>query len=109
MIPGKVGQVYIFRDLKRMEVDEIDAGNIVAVAGIPDVGIGDTLTDPNDPQPLPPISVEEPTVRMTFSVNDSPFAGREGQYLTSRHLRARLMQELERNVALRVEETDSAS
>ena len=81
----------------------------MAVAGIPDVGIGDTLTDPNDPQPLPPISVEEPTVRMTFSVNDSPFAGREGQYLTSRHLRARLFQELERNVAMRVEETDTAN
>ena len=109
MIPGKAGQVYIFRDLKRTEVDEIDAGNVVAVAGIPDVGIGDTLTDLNDPQPLPPISVEAPTVRMTFSVNDSPFAGRDGQYLTSRHLRARLMQELERNVALRVQETDSAS
>ncbi|MCC6167961.1 MAG: translational GTPase TypA [Caldilineaceae bacterium] len=107
MTPHKINQVYIFRDLKRVEVDEVDAGNIVAVAGIPDVGIGDTLTDPNDPQPLPPISVEEPTVRMTFSVNDSPFAGREGQYLTSRHLRARLMQELERNVALRVQETDT--
>jgi GTP-binding protein len=108
-IPGKVSQVYLFRDLKRMEVDEVEAGNIVAVAGIPDVGIGDTLTDPNDPQPLPPISVEAPTVRMTFSVNDSPFAGREGQFLTSRHLRSRLMTELERNVAMRVQETDVAN
>ena len=109
MVPGKISQVYLFRDLKRTEVDEAHAGNIVAVAGIADVGIGDTLTDPNNPQPLPPISVEEPTVRMTFSVNDSPFAGREGQFLTSRHLRARLMQELERNVAMRVEETDTAN
>jgi GTP-binding protein len=109
VIPGKISQVYLFRDLKRQEVNEVTAGNIVAVAGIPDVGIGDTLTDPNDPQPLPPISVEEPTVRMTFSVNDSPFAGREGQFLTSRHLRARLMQELERNVAMRVDETDTAN
>ena len=109
MIPGKVTQVYLFRDLKRTEVESAEAGNIVAVAGIADVGIGDTLTDPNNPQPLPPISVEEPTVRMTFSVNDSPFAGREGQFLTSRHLRARLMQELERNVAMRVEETDTAN
>lgn len=108
-IPAKISQVYVFRDLKRMEVDEVEAGNIVAVAGIPDVGIGDTLTDPDDPRPLPPISVEEPTVRMTFSVNDSPFAGREGQYLTSRHLRARLFDELERNVAMRVEETDTAN
>ncbi|MCC6457535.1 MAG: translational GTPase TypA [Caldilineaceae bacterium] len=109
MIPGKVSQVYLFRDLKRTEVDAAEAGNIVAVAGIPDVGIGDTLTDPNNPQPLPPILVEEPTVRMTFSVNDSPFAGREGQFLTSRHLRARLFQELERNVAMRVEETETAN
>ncbi len=109
MIAGKVSQVYLFRDLKRTEVDSAEAGNIVAVAGIPDVGIGDTLTDPNNPQPLPPISVEEPTVRMTFSVNDSPFAGREGTFLTSRHLRARLFQELERNVAMRVEETDTAN
>lgn len=109
MIPGKISQVYLFRDLKRTEVDEVEAGNIVAVAGIPDVGIGDTLTDPNYPIPLPPILVEEPTVRMTFSVNDSPFAGREGQFLTSRHLRARLFQELERNVAMRVEETDTAN
>jgi GTP-binding protein len=106
-IPGKISQVYLFRDLKRTEVDSAEAGNIVAVAGISDVGIGDTLTDPNNPQPLPPISVEEPTVRMTFSVNDSPFAGREGQFLTSRHLRARLFQELERNVAMRVDETDT--
>ena len=91
-IPAKVTQVYHFRDLKREEVDEVDAGAIVAVAGIPDVGIGDTLADAQDAEPLPPISVEEPTVRMTFSVNDSPLAGREGKYLTSRHLRSRLYQ-----------------
>lgn len=106
---GKVGQVYVYRDLKRVEVDEVSAGNIVAVSGIENVGIGDTLTDPVNPQPLPPIRVEEPTVRMTFAVNDSPFAGREGQFLTSRHLRARLFDELERNVAMRVQETDSAN
>ena len=106
---GRINQVYIFRDLKRVEVPEVEAGNIVAVAGISDVGIGDTLTDPDNPEPLPPISVEEPTVRMTFSVNDSPFVGREGQYLTSRHLRARLLQELEQNVSLRVQETDAAN
>jgi GTP-binding protein len=106
---GKIGQVYLFRDLKRVEVEQVQAGNIVAVSGIDDVGIGDTLTDPDNPQPLPPIRVEEPTVRMTFSVNDSPFAGREGQFLTSRHLRARLFAELERNVAMRVQETDNAN
>ena len=106
---GKVGQVYLFRDLQRKEVDEAHAGTIVAVSGIEDVGIGDTLADPNDPRPLPPIAVEEPTVRMTFGVNDSPFAGREGQYLTSRQVRARLMAELERNVSLRVQDTELAS
>jgi len=109
IVPGKVSQVFIFRDLKRVDVPHAEAGNIVAVAGIPDVGIGDTLADPEFPEALPPISVEEPTVRMTFSVNDSPFAGREGQYVTSRHLRARLMQELERNVAMRVHETGAAN
>ncbi|MCA9962267.1 MAG: translational GTPase TypA, partial [Anaerolineales bacterium] len=88
---------------------EVYAGNIIAVAGIPDVGIGDTLADPDDPHPLPPITVEEPTVRMTFSINDSPFAGRDGKYLTSRQIRDRLQRELESNVALRVEETDKAS
>jgi GTP-binding protein len=106
---GKIGQVYIFRDLQRTAVPEVYAGNIVAVSGIEDVGIGDTLADPNDPRPLPPITVEEPTVRMTFSVNDSPFAGRDGQYLTSRQVRARLTQELEKNVSLRVQDTDLAS
>jgi len=106
---AKVNQVYLFRDLQRKEVDSVDAGNIVAVAGIEGVGIGDTLADPSDPQPLPPIAVEEPTVRMTFGVNDSPFAGREGQYLTSRQLRARLASELERNVSLRVQDTELAS
>ncbi len=108
-IPAKVTQVYHFRDLKREEVDEVDAGAIVAVAGIPDVGIGDTLADAQDAEPLPPISVEEPTVRMTFSVNDSPLAGREGKYLTSRHLRSRLYNELERNVAMQVDDTDVAN
>ncbi len=105
---GKITQVYNFRDLQRVAQSEVFAGDIVAVAGIPDVGIGDTLADPNDPRQLPPILIEEPTVRMTFRINDSPFAGREGQYLTSRQLRDRFMRELESNVALRVEETDRA-
>jgi len=105
---SKVTQVFTFRDLKRVAETEVHAGNIVAVAGILDVGIGDTLADPEHPHQLPPITVEEPTVRMTFGVNDSPFAGREGKYLTSRHLRERLLRELESNVALRVEETGKA-
>jgi GTP-binding protein len=105
--PGKVTQLFIFRNLQRIEQEEVTAGDIVAVAGLPEVGIGDTLADPAFPEPLPPISVEAPTVRMTFSINDSPFTGREGQFVTSRQLRERLMRELEKNVALRVEETDS--
>ena len=78
----------------------------MAVAGIPKVGIGDTLADKDEPRPLPPITVEEPTVRMAFNVNNSPFAGREGKYVTSRQLRERLMRELESNVALRVADTE---
>jgi GTP-binding protein len=105
---AKVSKVYTFRDLQRVEAAHVEAGNIVAVAGIDGVGIGDTLTDPDDPRPLPPITVEEPTVRMTFGVNDSPFAGRDGKYLTSRQIRERLMTELERNVAMKVAETDVA-
>lgn len=105
---GKLTQLYTFRDLQRVPQTEAFAGDIVAVAGIAELGIGDTLSDPDDPRPLPPITVEEPTVRMTFRINDSPFAGREGQFLTSRQLRDRFMRELESNVALRVEETDRA-
>ncbi len=106
--PGKVAQVFVFRNLQRIEQEEVTAGDIVAVAGLPEVGIGETIADVNDPRPLPPISVEAPTVRMTFSINDSPFTGREGQFVTSRQLRERLFRELEKNVAMRVEETDSA-
>lgn len=109
MRPAKVTRLYTFRNLQRVEQDAVRAGDIVAVAGITDVGIGDTIADPNDPRPLPPITVEEPTVRMTFSVNDSPFAGREGKYVTSRQLRQRLFDELERNVALRVADTGAAT
>jgi len=105
--PGKVTQLFVFRNLQRIEQEEVHAGDIVAIAGLPDVGIGDTIADPAFPEPLPPIAVEAPTVRMTFSINDSPFTGREGQYVTSRQLRERLFRELEKNVALRVEETDS--
>jgi GTP-binding protein len=106
--PGKITQVYIFRNLKREERDKVDAGTIMALAGIPNIGIGDTIAHPDDPRPLPPIKVEEPTVRMTFSINNAPFAGLEGQYVTSRQVRERLWKELENNVAMRVEETDSA-
>jgi GTP-binding protein len=106
--PAKVNQLFVFSGLDRQEVDQAQAGDIIAIAGIPDVMIGDTIADAEHPEALPLISVEEPTVRMTFSVNTSPFAGRDGTYVTSRKLRERLYAETERDVALRVEDTDSA-
>ncbi len=104
----KIAQVFIHEGLDRIEMDEVTAGEIVALTGIPEVNIGETITDLDDPRPLPPIIVEEPTVRMTFGVNTSPFAGREGTWVTSRKLKERLERELERNVALRVAPTDTA-
>jgi GTP-binding protein len=108
MFPARVTQLFTFQGLTRSEVDEAAAGDIVAVAGIPDSNIGETIADADDPRPLPPIRVEEPTVRMTFGVNTSPFAGRDGTYVTSRKIRERLYNELERDVALRVADTDGA-
>ena len=107
-VPGKATDLLIFEGLERKEVDRVDAGEIVAVAGFPDIGIGETIADPDRPMALPPVAIDEPTVQMTFSVNTSPFAGREGKYVTSRHLRDRLFKELETNVSLRAEETESA-
>ncbi len=104
---GKVVTVFVFEGLKRREVDVAHAGEIVALTGIADVNIGETITDRNNPVLLPMTPVDEPTMRMTFAVNTSPFAGREGTYSTSRKLRERLFRELETNVSLRVEETDS--
>ncbi len=106
-VPGKVTDLLIFEGLERKDVERVEAGEIVAVAGFPEVGIGETLADAERPLPLPPVAIDEPTVQMTFSVNTSPFAGKEGKYVTSRHLRDRLYKELETNVALRAEETDS--
>lgn len=101
--PTKAVSVYIFEDLGRVEVHEVDAGDICAIVGLEGVEIGDTVASPAAPRALPRLKVDEPTLKMTFGVNSSPLAGREGKYLTSRHLRERLMRELERNVALRVE------
>ena len=106
--PAKVTQLFTFAGLSREPIDEARAGDIVAVAGVAEIGIGDTIADPADPRPLPPIRVEEPTVRMTFGVNNSPFAGREGTHVTSRKLRERLYAELERDVAIRVAEGETA-
>jgi GTP-binding protein len=108
MFPSKITQLFTFQGLTRSEVEEAEAGDIVAVAGIPDSNIGETIADALDPRPLPPIKVEEPTVRMTFGVNTSPFAGRDGTYVTSRKIRERLYTELERDVALRVADTETA-
>jgi GTP-binding protein len=108
VVKGKVSKLLGFDGLKRVELESASAGNLVAVAGFADANIGETITDPTNPQALPMIKVDEPTLQMTFCVNDSPFAGQEGKFVTSRQLRDRLMRELETNVALRVEETDSA-
>lgn len=105
--PCKVSKLFEFRGLKRTEAEESSIGDIVAVAGIPEITIGDTICAVDFPDPLPFINIDEPTVSMTFGVNTSPFAGREGEYVTSRHLRDRLFKELETNLSLRVEETDS--
>lgn len=100
--------LYVHEGLERVEVAEAEAGEIVAIAGLEEVNIGETLADGENPTPLPTITVEEPTVRMSFSVNTSPFAGQEGRWGTSRRLRSRLFEELKQNVALRVAETESA-
>ncbi|HBL59175.1 MAG TPA: translational GTPase TypA, partial [Cyanobacteria bacterium UBA8803] len=107
IVKTKITKLMGFEGLKRIDLQEASAGNIVAVAGFANANIGETITCPNEPQALPLIKVDEPTLQMTFSVNDSPFAGQEGDYVTSRQLRDRLTRELETNVALRVEETDS--
>ena len=107
MVKGKISKLLGFEGLQRVELEEATAGYIVAVAGFADANIGETLTCPNEPQALPLIKVDEPTLQMTFSVNDSPFAGQEGTFVTSRQIRDRLMRELETNVALRVEDSDS--
>ncbi|MGK7888686.1 MAG: GTP-binding protein, partial [Leptolyngbyaceae cyanobacterium] len=107
IIKSKVSKLLGFEGLSRVELKESSAGNLVAVAGFADANIGETITCPNEPMALPLIKVDEPTLQMTFCVNDSPFAGREGTYVTSRQVRDRLMRELETNVALRVEDTDS--
>ena len=102
---GKIAKLFTYMGLKRAEVEEDKAGDIVAISGIPDISIGDTICDLNNPEKIPFVNIDEPTVSMTFSVNNGPFAGREGEFVTSRHIRDRLFKELERNVSLRVKET----
>ena len=105
---GKIAKLFTYMGLKRVEVEEAKAGDIVCLSGISDINIGDTICDVNNPEKIPFVDIDEPTVSMTFSVNNGPFAGKEGQFVTSRHIRDRLFKELERNVSLRVKETDSA-
>ena len=103
----KISRLYRFEGLKRVEIEEAGAGEIVAVAGISDLAIGETVCDVDHVNPLPFVKIDEPTLSMMFMVNDSPFAGREGQYVTSRNLRDRLFKEVQTNVSMRVEETES--
>ena len=103
----RFSKIYQFEGLKRVECQEATFGDLVCVAGIPDLNIGETACDPDCIEPLPFVKIDEPTISMNFIVNDSPFAGREGKYVTSRNLRDRLFKEVETNVSMRVEETDS--
>ena len=107
VIRGKISKLLGFRGLKRVDLDEACAGDIVGIAGFPDIQIGETISSISNPEALPLINIDEPTLQMNFSINDSPFAGTEGKFVTSRQVRKRLFQELEKNVSLRVEETES--
>ncbi len=104
----RVKELYVFEGMGKKKVNEVKAGDICAVVGLEDFNIGDTIADQENPEALPVISVDEPTMSMLFSINNSPFFGKEGKFVTSRHLRDRLMKETEKNLALRVEDTDSA-
>jgi len=104
---GKIAKLFTYAGLKKVEVEEAKAGDIVEISGIAGINIGDTICDLNNPEKIPFVDIDEPTVSMTFSVNNGPMAGREGEYVTSRHIRDRLFKELERNVSLRVKETDT--
>ena len=104
---AKIVKLLRFQGLGKQEITEASVGEIVCVAGIPDINIGDSICDAQAPEPIPFVNIDEPTIAMTFSVNDSPFAGQDGKFVTSRHLRDRLFKEVETNVSMRVEETDT--
>ena len=104
---ARIVKLLRFHDLGKEEISEASVGEIVCVAGIPDINIGDTICDASTPEPLPFVDIDEPTIAMTFSVNDSPFAGQDGKFVTSRHIRDRLFKEIETNVSMRLEETDT--
>ena len=104
---GKATKLFTFEGLKKVHTDEVGAGDVVAISGIADINIGETVCDVDNPEALPFVKIDDPVLSMTFSVNDSPFAGQDGKFVTSRHLRDRLFRELDSNVSLRVDETDS--
>ncbi|MBQ8300638.1 MAG: translational GTPase TypA, partial [Clostridia bacterium] len=104
---AKATKLFTFEGLKRVPAEEVGAGDVVAISGISDINIGETVCDTENPDPLPFVKIDDPVLSMTFSVNDSPFAGQDGKFVTSRHLRDRLFRELDSNVSLRVEETDT--
>ena len=105
---GKIAKVYTHVGLNKVEVEEAKAGDIIEFSGISDINIGETICDPEHVEKIDFVDIDEPTVTMTFSVNNGPFAGREGEFVTSRHIRDRLFKELEKNVSLRVTETASS-
>lgn len=105
---AKIGRLYTYNGLNRVETDEAMMGDIIAFVGIEDINIGETVADVENPEALPSITIDEPTLSMVFSVNNSPFAGREGEFVTSRHLRDRLFKEVQTNVSMKVEETESS-
>ena len=107
VVQGKIAKLFTYMGLKKVEVDEVKAGDIVALSGIADINIGDTICDIDHPEKIPFVDIDEPTVSMTFSVNNGPLAGKEGQFITSRHIRDRLYKELERNVSLRVKDGET--
>ena len=108
IINSRITKLNTYEGLKSVEVERAEAGDIISLSGVQDISIGDTICDYDNPEKIPFVNIDEPTVSMTFSVNNSPFAGKEGEFITSRHLRDRLFKELDRNVSLRVKETDSA-
>ncbi len=107
VLNARVEKLYVYDGLKRIEVEHADAGDIVALSGVADINIGDTICDYNHPEKIPFVDIDEPTVSMTFSVNNGPFAGKEGKFITSRHIRDRLYKELDRNVSLRVKDGET--
>jgi GTP-binding protein len=108
-VKGRISKLIGFLGLERIEIDEAEAGDIVAIAGFNEIDVGDTITDPNDPQPLDPLHIEEPTLSVIFSVNDGPFAGREGKFVTANKLKERLEKEMETNIAMRLEQLGEGS